>query len=37
MALFRYADLLNKVLIALAEGGQSPTPDPPLLHTLFLF
>lgn len=37
MALFHYADLLNRVLIALAEGGQSPTPDPPLLHTLFLF
>ncbi len=38
MALFRYADLLNKVLIALAEGGQSPNPDPHLLHSLsFIF
>ncbi len=38
MALFRYADLLNKVLIALAEGGQSPNPDPHLLYSLsFIF
>lgn len=36
MALFRYADLLNKVLIALAEGGRSPTPESPFYFTLSL-